>query len=63
MKLLQDFEVQVYPQYMEGKNKLIVDDLSDIRTYSGLIPKFGIVELLDMNRLIENVNIFVFPVK
>ena len=55
MELLEDFGVEVYPQYMEGNNKLIIDNLSDIRTYSGLIPKLGILELLDINRLMEKV--------
>ena len=55
MQLLKDFGVEVYPQFMEGRNKLIIDNISDIRTYSGLIPKLGIFELLNLHRFLEKV--------
>ena len=57
MKLLKDFGIEVYPQCMTGRNKLIVNSLADIRSYTGLIPKFGILELIDMHNIMRKVKI------
>ena len=57
MQLLKDFEIDVYPQYMDGKNKLVMFNLSDIRTYSGLIPRIGLGEILDTGRTLNKVEI------
>ena len=57
MQLLKDFDIEVYSQFAEGKNKLIIDDLSDIRTYSGDFPKFGIFEMLKMYRFFGKVRL------
>ena len=59
MKLLREFDIEVYSQYVEGKSKICVRSLSDIRSYSGLIPNLGIFELLDMNRILNKVGFWV----
>ena len=55
MQLLKEFDIEVYPQYTTGRSKLIVNSLEDIRTYSGLIPNLGVLELLDMHNIVKKV--------
>lgn len=55
LKVLSDFEWEVYNQYSTGRKKLIIRDFSDIRSYAGLIPSMGPLELLEIDSMIKKV--------
>lgn len=56
LKVMSDFKMDGYEQFSTGTKKLIVRDFSDIRSYSGLIPSLGPLELLEMNSMMKRID-------
>ena len=49
---MKELGIDKYPQYVDGENRAVIYDYSDITNYTGLLPKLGkpnsanVIELL-----------------
>ncbi|XP_039251044.2 putative flavin-containing monoamine oxidase A [Styela clava] len=56
IEVLKEFGLEMYDQYSSGIKKLMIHDPTNIRSYSGLIPTLGPLELLEIHYMMNKVS-------
>lgn len=57
MKLINELDLGVYPQFNTGKKQLMLSS-GKVRTYSSFIPNISPLELLELNSIVSKVKLF-----
>ncbi|CAK8685069.1 unnamed protein product [Clavelina lepadiformis] len=55
MKLLKELNLDVFPQYQSGYNRIVVHSLTDVRRFCGHLPPLNLLHLIDLHLMIRKI--------